>query len=153
VLVEELALEEAVLMLLEVEKTVVEGAGAAGLAAVRSYPERFRGRRVGLVLCGGNIDSRVLSDLILRGLVRSRRLIQLEADLADAPGTLARVAELIGEAGGNIVEVEHKRAFSPLSVKAIGVGFTLETRNAAHASELVARLQAAGFPVRLLDAP
>lgn len=152
-LVEEIALEEAVLMLLEVEKTVVEGAGAAGLAAVRSYPERFRGRRVGLVLCGGNIDSRVLSDLILRGLVRSRRLIQLEVDIADAPGTLARVAELIGEAGGNIVEVEHKRAFSPLSVKAIEVSFTLETRNARHASELMGQLQAAGFPVRLLDAP
>jgi threonine dehydratase len=150
-LVEEIALEEAILALLEVEKTVIEGAGAAGLAAVMSCPERFAGRRVGLVLCGGNIDARLLSGVILRGLVRSRRLVRLRVNIPDAPGQLARVASMIGEAGGNIVEVEHQRAFSLLSVKATEVNFIVETRNAEHAAEVVARLEGAGFDVRTLD--
>jgi threonine dehydratase len=150
-LVGETALEEAVLALLEVEKTVIEGAGAAGLAAIMSHPERFAGRRVGLVLCGGNIDARLLSAVILRGLVRSRRLIRLQVDIPDAPGQLARVASMIGEAGGNIVEVEHQRAFSPLSVKSTEVNFIVETRNADHAAEVIAALEAAGFDVRTLD--
>ena len=109
---------------------MVEGAGAAGLAAVMSYRERFAGRRVGLVLCGGNIDLRLLSVVILRGLARSRRLIWLRVGMPDAPGNLARAAALIGEAGGNIVEVDHQRAFSPLSVKSSEVNFIIETRNA-----------------------
>lgn len=150
-LVDEPALEEAILSLLELEKTVIEGAGAAGLAAVTSYPERFARRRVGLVLCGGNIDVRVLSAVILRGLVRSKRLIRIQVGVPDAPGNLARVATLIGEAGGNIVEVEHQRAFSPLSVKASEVNFIVETRNAAHAAEVVTALRAAGFDVVALD--
>jgi threonine dehydratase len=150
-LVGETALEEAILALLEVEKTVIEGAGAAGLAAVMSHPERFAGRRVGLVLCGGNIDARLLSAVILRGLVRSRRLIRLQVDIPDAPGQLARVASMIGEAGGNIVEVEHQRAFSPLSVKSTEVNFIIETRNADHAAEVIAALEAVGFDVRTLD--
>jgi len=150
-LVEEDVLEQAVLTLLEVEKTVVEGAGAAGLAAVMSYRERFAGRRVGLVLCGGNIDLRLLSIVILRGLARSKRLIWLRVGMPDAPGNLARAAALIGEAGGNIVEVEHQRAFSPLSVKSSEVNFIVETRNASHATELVTALRAAGFDVRMLS--
>jgi len=150
-LVDEPALEEAILCLLETEKTVVEGAGAAGLAAVLSHPERFAGRRVGLVLCGGNIDVRVLSAVILRGLVRSRRLIRIRVGLSDAPGNLARVAALIGEAGGNIVEVDHQRAFSPLSVKSSEVDFIIETRNATHATEIITALKAQGFDVRSLD--
>jgi len=150
-LVEEEALEEAILTLLEVEKTVVEGAGAAGLAAVRSYPERFAGRRVGLVLCGGNIDLRLLSGVIQRGLARSRRLIWLRVGMPDAPGNLARAAALIGEAGGNIVEVDHQRAFSRLSVKSSEVNFIVETRNAAHATQLVTALRAAGFDVRMMS--
>jgi threonine dehydratase len=150
-LAEEVALEEAVLALLEIEKTVIEGAGAAGLAAVMSEPARFAGRRVGLVLCGGNIDVRLLSDVILRGLVRSRRLIRLQVGIPDAPGNLARVAAMIGEAGGNIVEVEHQRAFSPLSAKSSEVHFTVETRNAAHVDQLLAALGEAGFGVRVLD--
>jgi threonine dehydratase len=149
-LVEEEVLEQAVLTLLEAEKTVVEGAGAAGLAAVMSYRERFAGRRVGLVLCGGNIDLRLLSIVILRGLARSKRLIWLRVGMPDAPGNLARASALIGEAGGNIVEVEHQRAFSPLSVKSSEVNFIVETRNAAHATELVTALRAAGFDVRML---
>jgi len=153
VLVDEPALEEAILEFLETEKTVVEGAGAAGLAAVMSDRGRFAGRRVGLVLCGGNIDVRLLSEVILRGLVRTKRLIRIEVGISDAPGSLARVAALIGEAGGNIVEVEHQRAFSPLSVKSSEVNFIIETRNAAHAAELIATLEAAGFDVRSLDRP
>ena len=112
---------------------MVEGAGAAGLAAVMSYRERFAGRRVGLILCGGNIDLRLLSVVILRGLVHSKRLISLQVGMPDAPGNLAKAAALIGEAGGNILEVEHQRAFSPLSIKSTGVNFIIETRNAAHA--------------------
>ena len=150
-LVEEEALEQAILTLLEVEKTVVEGAGAAGLAAVASYRERFAGRRVGLVLCGGNIDLRLLSIVVQRGLARSRRLIWLRVGMADAPGNLARAAALIGEAGGNIVEVDHQRLFSPLSVKSSEVNFIVETRNAAHATELVTALRAAGFDVRMMS--
>ncbi len=150
-LVEEQALEQAVLTLLEDEKTVVEGAGAAGLAAVASYRERFAGRRVGLVLCGGNIDLRLLSVVVQRGLARSRRLIWLRVGMADAPGNLARAAALIGETGGNIVEVEHQRLFSPLSVKSSEVNFIVETRNAAHATELITALRAAGFDVRAMS--
>jgi threonine dehydratase len=150
-LVEEEALEQAILTLLEVEKTVVEGAGAAGLAAVASYRERFAGRRVGLVLCGGNIDLRLLSVVVQRGLARSRRLIWLRVGMADAPGNLARAAALIGEAGGNIVEVDHQRLFSPLSVKSSEVNFIIETRNGAHATELITALRAAGFDVRAMS--
>jgi threonine dehydratase len=150
-LVEEEALEQAILTLLEIEKTVVEGAGAAGLAAVISYRERFAGRRVGLVLCGGNIDLRLLSVVVQRGLARSRRLIWLQIGMPDAPGNLARAATLIGEAGANIVEVEHQRLFSPLSVKSSEVNFIIETRNAAHATELITSLRAAGFDVHAMS--
>jgi len=150
-LVEEDAIEEAILTLLEVEKLVVEGAGAAGLAALMAERARFAGRRVGLILCGGNIDLRLLSVVILRGLVHSKRLISLQVGMPDAPGNLAKAAALIGEAGGNILEVEHQRAFSPLSIKSTGVSFIVETRNAAHASEVITGLRAAGFEVRLLE--
>jgi threonine dehydratase len=150
-LVEEAAIEAAILSLLEIEKLVVEGAGAAGLAAVMAEPARFAGRRIGLILCGGNIDLRLLSVVILRGLVHSRRLISIQVDIPDAPGNLAKVAALIGEAGGNILEVEHQRAFSPLSIKSTGVDFIIETRNAAHAGEVVTTLRAAGFHVRIQD--
>jgi threonine dehydratase len=150
-LVEEDAIEDAILTLLELEKTVVEGAGAAGLAAVTAYRERFVGRSVGLVLCGGNIDLRLLSVVILRGLVHSKRVIWLRVGMPDAPGNLAQAAALIGEAGGNILEVAHQRAFSPLSIKSTEVNFIIETRNAAHANEVVTALRAAGFEVRTLD--
>jgi threonine dehydratase len=150
-LVDEDAIEAAILALLEVEKLVVEGAGAAGLAAVMSQRERFAGRRVGLILCGGNIDLRLLSVVILRGLVHSKRLISLQVGMPDAPGNLAKAAALIGEAGGNILEVEHQRAFSPLSIKSTGVSFIIETRNASHASEVITGLRAAGFEVRVLE--
>ena len=146
-LVEEPQLERAVLQLLEIEKVVVEGAGAAGLAAVLAHPERFRGRRVGLVLCGGNIDSRLLSAVIMRGLVRSERLIRLAVAVPDSPGSLARLARLIADARGNVVEVTHKRAFSKGSVKDAIVDFVIETRDSRHATQITATLAGAGFRV------
>jgi threonine dehydratase len=150
-LVEEAAIEAAVLQLLEIEKTVAEGAGAAGLAAVTSHPDRFRGRKVGLVLSGGNIDSRLLSAVILRGLVRTQRLVRLRVGVPDTPGSLVRIASIIAERGGNVVDVDHQRAFSKLSVKQADVDFTVETRTAEHAAEIAAALQAADFPVTRLD--
>lgn len=152
VLVEEAALEQAILLLLEVEKTVTEGAGAAGLAAVLSDPARFAGRRVGLVLCGGNIDSRLLSAVILRGLVRDRRLVRLRIGVPDLPGSLAKVTEVIARSGGNVIEVIHQRAFSLLSVRNTDVEFTIETRNRDHGAEIMASLRAAGFSVVDVDA-
>ncbi len=151
VLVEEAAIEAAVLQLLEIEKTVAEGAGAVGLAAVTSNPERFRGRRVGLVISGGNIDSRLLSAVILRGLVRTQRLVRLRVGVPDSPGSLVRIATIIAEQGGNIVDVIHQRAFSKLSVKQADVDLTVETRTADHAGEIGAALQAGGFDVLRLD--
>ncbi len=152
-LVEEARIEAAVLQLLEIEKTVVEGAGATGLAALAADPLRFRGRVVGLVLSGGNIDSRLLSGVILRGLVRTDRLVRLRVGLPDSPGSLARVATIIAENGGNIVDVSHQRAFSRLSVKQADVDFTIETRNAAHAREIEQALAAAGLSVYRLESP
>jgi threonine dehydratase len=150
-LVDEAAIEAAVLQLLEIEKMVAEGAGAAGLAAVAGHPERFRGRRVGLVLCGGNIDSRLLSAVILRGLVRTQRLVRLRIGVPDSPGSLVRIASIIADCGGNIVDVTHQRAFSKLSVKLADVDFTIETRTSEHASEIAAALAAGGFAVARLD--
>jgi threonine dehydratase len=149
-LVDEAQIEEAVLQLLEIEKTVVEGAGAAGLAAIAANRERFEGRRVGLVLCGGNIDSRLLSSVILRGLVRSGRLSRMRVGVPDAPGSLARLTAVIGAEGGNIVDVAHQRAFSRLSVKQADIDLTIETRNADHATAIGAALERAGFSVRRL---
>jgi threonine dehydratase len=149
-LVEEAAIEAAVLALLEIEKTVVEGAGAVGLAAVQSFPARFRGRRVGLVLSGGNIDSRLLSSCILRGLVRTDRLVRLRVGVPDSPGSLARITAVIATARGNIVDVAHQRAFSRRSVKQADVDFTIETRNVQHVVELETALAEAGFEVERL---
>lgn len=149
-LVEEAAIEAAIVQLLEIEKTVAEGAGAAGLAAVTSYPDRFRGRRIGLVLCGGNIDSRLLSAVILRGLVRTERLVRLRVAVPDSPGSLARIAGIIAERGGNVVDVAHQRAFSQLSVKLADVDFTVETRTGEHAADIATALDEAGFAVTRL---
>ena len=150
-LVEEAALERAVLTLLEIEKTVVEGAGAAGLAAVLMNKELFAGRRVGLVVCGGNIDSRVLASILMRGLVLSGRLARMRVEITDAPGTLAKVAGLIGEAAGNIVEVYHQRMFYDVPVKMAELDVVVETRDAEHVQEIVAALTEAGYATRLLD--
>jgi threonine dehydratase len=145
VLVDEGDIEQAVLMLLEIEKTLVEGAGAAGLAALLKDPARFAGKRVGLVLCGGNIDPLLLAAIIERGMVRAGRLARIRVGARDAPGVLARITSIVAEAGANIDEVHHQRAFSSLSVQNVEVELVLQTRNPAHVRELVERLQAAGF--------
>lgn len=144
-LVDEGDIEHAVLMLLEIEKTVVEGAGAAGLAALLRHGERFHGRRVGLVLCGGNIDPLLLAGLIQRGMVRAGRLTRLRVAARDVPGALARITATVAEAGANIDEVHHQRAFSALPAQNVEIELVLQTRGAAHVREVVDRLQAAGF--------
>lgn len=148
VLVDEGDIEQAVLMLLEIEKTVVEGAGAAGLAALLKDPARFAGRKVGLVLCGGNIDPLLLSAIIERGMVRAGRLARIRVNARDTPGVLARITAVVGEAGANIDEVHHQRAFSSLSAQSVEVELVLQTRNPGHVDEVVAQLQAAGFEAR-----
>jgi threonine dehydratase len=144
-LVDEGDIEQAVLMLLEIEKTVVEGAGAAGLAALLRHPETFAGRRVGLVLCGGNIDPLLLARIVERGMVRAGRLARIRVNARDTPGVLARITAVVGEAGANIDEVHHQRAFSTLSAQSVDVELVVQTRNPAHLRAVVARLQEAGF--------
>ena len=145
VLVDEGDIEQAIVMLLEIEKTLVEGAGAAGLAALLKEPERYRGKRVGLVLCGGNIDPLLLAAIIERGMVRAGRLARIRVSARDTPGVLARITAVVGEAGANIDEVHHQRAFSTLSAQNVEVELVLQTRNQAHVQSVVAGLQQAGF--------
>jgi threonine dehydratase len=148
-LVDEAMLEGAVEILLE-QKLVVEGAGAAGLAAVLAAPERFYGRRVGIVICGGNIDARLLASILMRGLVREGRLVRLRAELPDMPGALSRLSGVIGKHSGNIVEVHHQRLFHDTSVKRAELDVVIETQNRRHVEVLIAALVAAGFPTQLL---
>jgi len=148
VLVDEGDIEEAIVMLLEIEKTVVEGAGAASLAAMMQHRERFVGKHVGLVLCGGNIDPLMLAEIIQRGMVRSGRLARIKVELRDLPGALAKITSVIADANANIDEVHHQRTFTNLSVQSAEVEFVLKTRNAAHVDEIVAKLGAAGFTAR-----
>ncbi len=144
-LVDEGDIEQAIVMLLEIEKTLVEGAGAAGLAALLKHPTRFAGQRVGLVLCGGNIDPLLLASIIERGMVRAGRLARIRVGARDAPGVLARITAIVADAGANIDEVHHQRAFSSLSVQSVEVELVLQTRNLAHVQQVVAALVAAGF--------
>jgi len=150
ILVGESAIERAVQILLEEQKLVAEGAGAAGFAAILDRPDRFRGRRVGFVLCGGNIDVRLLASVAMRGLVRDGRLVRLRVEISDSPGTLARVAGLIGECGGNIIEIYHHRLFQDVPVKLAELDAVIETRNADHVRDITQRLAAAGFRARVL---
>ena len=145
VLVEEGDIEQAVLMLLEIEKTVVEGAGAAGLAALLKEPARFAGRKVGLVLCGGNIDPLLLSAIIGRGMVRAGRLARIRVGARDLPGVLTRITAIVAQAGANIDEVHHQRAFSSLPAQSVEIELVLQTRNPAHVREVVALLAQSGF--------
>jgi threonine dehydratase len=139
-LVEEETIERAIAALIEIEKTVAEGAGAAALAALIGHRERFAGLKIGLPVCGGNIDSRLLSAVLMRGLVRDGRLVRLRVSMPDVAGSLAKVATMIGEAGGNIVEVQHQRVFGTASVKTPEVEFVLELRDREHSARLVALL-------------
>jgi threonine dehydratase len=145
VLVSEDQLERAASMLISIEKTVVEGAGAAGLAALLSTPERFAGKNVGLVLTGGNIDTRLIASVLTRELAREGRLTQLAIDIVDRPGQLAAVSALLAEAGANIVEVSHQRTFSDLPAKGTLLELVIETRDRAHLDDVMARLVASGF--------
>jgi threonine dehydratase len=151
VLVDERQLECAVETLLDTQKLVVEGAGAAPLAALLAAPDRFRGRQVALVLCGGNIDARLVASILMRGLVRAGRLVRIRVEISDAPGVLAKIAGIIGEKGGNIVEIYHQRLFHDVPVKLAEVDAVLETRNPTHVGEIIATLTEAGFPTRLLS--
>jgi len=147
-LVTEAELECAVAALINIEKTVVEGAGAAGLAAVLANPALFAGRKVGLVLTGGNIDTRLIASVLTRELAREGRLTQLSLDIVDRPGQLAAVAALLAEAGANIIEVSHQRTFSDLPAKATLLQLVIETRDRAHLDDVLARLSAAGLDAR-----
>jgi len=149
-LVEEAAIEAAVDLCATSQKLIAEGAGAAGIAALVAYPERFAGRRVATILCGGNIDPRVLSTVLMRGLVRGGRLVQLRIGLPDVPGALSRVAALLGDAGANIVEVSHKRLSQHVPVREAELDAVVETRDGAHVDRVLARLRAAGHRVELL---
>jgi threonine dehydratase len=153
VLVREDQIEHAVSLLINIEKTVVEGAGAAGLAAMLAHPALFKGRTVGLVLCGGNIDTRLLASVLTRELAREGRLSQLTIDLVDRPGQLARVATLLGDVGANIVEVSHQRTFSDLPAKGTLLEVVIETRDRAHLDETVAMLRAAGLETDVVNNP
>ncbi|MBI5911174.1 MAG: threonine ammonia-lyase [Betaproteobacteria bacterium] len=148
-LVGEGEIEHAIVLLLEIEKTVVEGAGAAGLAALLAHPQRFRGRRVGIVLSGGNIDPLMLSVIIERGMVRAGRLTRLTVELRDLPGALATVTACLAEANANIEEVHHQRAFTNLPLQTAEVEFVLQTRGRNHVDEIIRALRAAGFAARI----
>jgi threonine dehydratase len=148
-IVEEETIERAVVALIEIEKTVAEGAGAAALAALLQHPARFKGKRVGLPISGGNIDSRVLASVLMRGLVRDARLVRLRVTMPDVSGSLAKVAALIAEAGGNIVEIQHQRIFGTASVRSPEVEFLIETRDREHTGSLVALLQKNGIKTSL----
>ena len=144
-LVDEGDIEQAIVMLLEIEKTLVEGAGAAGLAALLRYPERFKGKKVGLVLCGGNIDPLLLAAIIARGMVRAGRLARIIVSARDVPGSLARITATVAEAGANIDEVHHQRAFTMLAAQNVALELVVQTRGREHIAQVLAALGAAGF--------
>lgn len=151
-LVAEDDLEAAVLLLLEVEKTVAEGAGAAALAALLRERARFAGRKVGVVISGGNIDPLLLASILLRGLARSGRLVRLRVLLPDRPGALAEVTRLLADADANVVEVSHQRSFGGVPLREAEVELTLATRGREHVTQLRRALDALGYRVTLPDA-
>lgn len=151
ILVNESEIERAVNGCAEHQNLVAEGAGAAGIAAMIKAPERFAGKRVATVICGGNIDQRMLATVLLRGLTRHGRLARLRIDITDQPGTLARVAGLIGRSGANIVEVHHQRMFQDVPIKKAELEVLIETRNPDHVLEIVAALDAAGLKTSVMS--
>jgi threonine dehydratase len=150
-LVEEQSLEQAVVLLLNIEKTLVEGAGAAAFAALLACPERFRSKRVGVVLSGGNIDSRLLASILMRELVHEGRITRLRLNLSDVPGELAKVSAIVARLGGNFIEIQHHRIFTTLPAKDTCVDLILETRDRGHLEQILGELSEAGYPVRTLD--
>jgi len=151
-LADDAQIEAAIEHLVDREKLVAEGAGAAGVAALLANPERFRGKRVGIVITGGNIDARLLASVLMRGLVREGCLVRLRSELPDVPGALARLSAVIGGRGGNIVEVHHQRLFQDASVKRAELDVVIETQSRRHVVAIVTALIAAGFPTELLSA-
>jgi threonine dehydratase len=144
-------LENAVHILVERQGLVTEGAGGASLAAMLADPGRFKGRDVVLIVSGGNIDSRLLAQVLMRGLIRDGRVVTLRIEISDQPGVLGHLARLIGSTGGNIIEIYHQRMFFDLPVKRADVDAVIETRNAAHVDEIVSALESGGFPTRRLS--
>jgi len=145
--VKEETIERAVVALIDIEKTVAEGAGAAALAALLEHDSIFSGKRVGIPVSGGNIDSRILASVLMRGLVRDSRLVRLRVTMPDISGSLAKVAALIAEGGGNVVEVQHQRVFGTASVKSTEIEFLIETRDREHTEALIALLEKNGVHV------
>ena len=150
-LVDEGDIEQAIVMLLEVEKTLVEGAGAAGLAALLRHPERFKGKKIGLVLCGGNIDPLLLAAIIERGMVRAGRLARLKVSARDVPGTLASITATVAAAGANIDEVHHQRAFTTLAAQNVEIELVIQTRGPQHIADVLAALQTAGMDAQAVQ--
>ena len=149
-LLEEPFIERAVALYCNVEKTVAEGAGAASLAALLAYPERFRGKKCGLILCGGNIDTRLLASVLTRELVRAQRIISLRIVGDDRPGLLATVSRVIGEMGGNIIEVAHNRLALDVPAKNAEFDLMIETRDSIHTQEIMDALRESGYPPRVV---
>jgi threonine dehydratase len=141
VAVPERVVEDAIALLAEGAKLVAEGAGATGVAALLAFPERFRGRRVATVVCGGNIDARILANVLLRGLLRDGRLLRLILEIPDRPGVLADIAGRIAARGGNVIEVTHQRLFAAPSVQTADLEVMVEARDPVHADEIVAALE------------
>lgn len=149
-LVDESTIEEAIALLIEIEKTVTEGAGATGVAALLQHREQFKGKTVGIVLCGGNIDTRILASILMRNLVREGRLIRVRVKVPDVAGSLAKLTKAVGDAGANVVDVEHQRLFGVFSVKSTEIELTLETRDREHVNHLLRELEREGFAAHLL---
>lgn len=150
-LVREEDIEQAIFMLAEIEKSVVEGAGAVGVAAAIRHKERFQGRRVGTILCGGNIDMMTLSSVLQRGMVRSHRMVRLQVEVPDVPGALGQVTQLIGELDSNIIEITHQRAFGASSARAAIVDMVLQLRGEEQAEQVLDALEARGFDARRIN--
>src|SRR5258706_10448137 len=151
ILVDEAHLERAVNAYLSLQKTMAEGAGAAGLAAMLVEPETFRRRKVGLILCGGNIDARILASVMVRELERENRIVSFRLTIPDRPGVLGQIATRLGRLGANILEVDHRRLFLDVPAKGAKLDVTVETRDRRHAEEIFQALKAEGFQPVWID--
>jgi threonine dehydratase len=146
--VPERAVEQAIVLLAEGAKVLAEGAGAAGLAAILAFPERFAGKTVGTTICGGNIDPRILANVLLRELLRDGRILRLHLDIPDRPGVLADIATRVAAAGGNVIEVSHQRLFAAPSVQSAELELMIEVRDTAQGDAIIAALEAGDYVVR-----
>ncbi len=150
-LVDEVHLEQAVNAYLTLQKTMAEGAGAAGLAALFAEPERFKGKRVGLLLSGGNIDPRIIASVMMRELQRDSRILSFRLTIPDRPGVLGQISTLLGKLDANILEIDHRRSFLDVPAKGARLDVTIETRDRAHAAEIAAALAAAGYEPKRIE--